>query len=323
MTVRLERFAGNPILEPRPGQGWESRAAFNPGAIALGGTVHLLYRAIAADDPTYSSCLGLAVSDDGFHFERASAQPVLAPATPYDQGAIEDARAVAIDGELYVTYVAVGVPALTPRKLSHTALARTTDLRRFERLGVISPRVDTDDRDTVLFPARIDGGYAMLHRPQQLQPDDTYQEWGTGRPSSIWLSLSPSLTRWDPGAALLRPEQPWEAMKIGAGPPPIETDAGWLVVYHGVDLDSVYRAGVALLDRDDPRRVVARLPYPVLEPEAGYEMEGDHRATVFPQGAVVLDGRLLVYYGAADRVCAVATAPLAALVDGLLADGRR
>lgn len=319
MTVRLARSWGNPILEPRAGSAWESRACFNPGAAFDGETVHLLYRAIGYDGDAYVSRLGLATSADGVHFERASDDPVLAPEADYERGAIEDARITTIDGETYVTYVAVGVPAFTPAKVSSTALARTRDFRTYERLGVISPRRDVDDRDTVLLPERFDGRYAMLHRPQQIQPDGTYQEWGTGNPSAIWLSLSPSLTRWEMGRPLLCPQQPWEAFKIGVGPPPLRTDAGWLVLYHGVDLHSVYRAGAALLDLADPTVVIGRLPNPILEPEEPYERTGDHPAAVFPEGAVVLDGQLFVYYGGADRVCAVATVALDELLDALVA----
>lgn len=322
MTVQLRRFAGNPILEPRAGSAWESRACFNPGAAEMDGTVHLLYRAIAHDGDAYVSRLGLATSGDGFHFERASPEPVLAPAADYERGAVEDARIVVIEGEIYVTYVAFAVPAFTADKLSITALARTRDFRTYERLGVITPRHDIDDRDTVLMPARFGGNYAMLHRPQEVQPDGTYQEWGTGLPSTIWLAFSPSLTRWEMGSVLLRPEQVWEAFKIGIGPPPLRTDEGWLVLYHGVDARSVYRAGAALLDLDDPATVIGRLPYPILEPREPYEVAGDHAAAVFPEGAVVLDGQLFVYYGGADRVCAVATMSLDELLSALTGYGR-
>ena len=119
--------------------------------------------------------------------------------------------------------------------------------------------------------------------------------------------------------ATLRPTYPWEARKIGAGPPPIKTEEGWLLIYHGVDERSVYRAGLALLDLDDPTRVIARLPEPILAPEMPYEREGDIPNVVFPTGAVVRDGVLYVYYGAADKVCALATAPVSDLLAALRA----
>ncbi|MGH2733264.1 MAG: glycosidase [Actinomycetota bacterium] len=294
---------------------------FNPGAHLIDGTVHLLYRGIAAGDERYLSQLGYARSEDGFHFERVLDRPVLEPKEPYDKWAIEDPRIVAIDGQIYVTYVAIDVPALTPSKLSYTALATTKDFLTFERLGVITPRSDIDDRDTVLFPAKFGNNYAMLHRPQEVQPDRSYQEWATGSPSSIWFALSPSLTDWERGSPLMKPEQPWEAKKVGIGPPPLETEAGWLLIYHGVDEYNVYRTGLALLDLEDPANMIRRLPYSVLEPEEPYETAGDIPNVVFPCGAVIKEGRLFVYYGGADMVCAVATADLDEVLDDLLKSG--
>jgi predicted GH43/DUF377 family glycosyl hydrolase len=112
----------------------------------------------------------------------------------------------------------------------------------------------------------------------------------------------------------MRPKYEWEAKKIGAGPPPIMTEAGWLLIYHGVDANHVYRAGVALLDLEDPSKVIARSPYPILEPEEEYERIGDVPNVVFPEGTVAQDGTLYVYYGGADKCCCLATAPLLDLV---------
>ena len=110
---------------------------------------------------------------------------------------------------------------------------------------------------------------------------------------------------------VMRPAAVWEEKKVGAGPPPIETPEGWLVVYHGTDRDHVYRAGLALLDLDDPRRVIARTARPVLEPTLDFEVDGDIPNVVFPEGAIVEDGMLRLYYGAADSVIGEASAPLA------------
>jgi predicted GH43/DUF377 family glycosyl hydrolase len=112
----------------------------------------------------------------------------------------------------------------------------------------------------------------------------------------------------------MRPEAEWESKKIGAGPTPIETDDGWLLIYHGVDDNHVYRAGLALLDLDDPSKVIARTPHPVLEPESDFERFGDVNNVVFPEGAVVLGDTLHVYYGAADRVIGHAAAPMSAVL---------
>lgn len=315
--VKLRRFRYNPILRPVRKSSWESRAVFNPGAIYRNGKVHLLYRAIAEDDECYVSRLGYATSTDGLHFRRESNTPVLEPKEDYEKWAIEDPRITELEGKIYITYVAIDKPALTYGKLSHTALASTKDFRNFRRLGLITKKY-LDDRDTVIFPEKIRGKYVMFHRPQGFWPDKHYQEWKTRLPSSIWISFSSSLTKWRMGKTLMRPEQKWEAKKIGIGPSPIKTSEGWLLLYHGVDDGSVYRGGAALLDLVNPEKVVARLPDPIIEPEKDYEKTGDISNVVFPEGAVVINGTLFVYYGGADKVCCAATISLDDLLDYLM-----
>lgn len=109
----------------------------------------------------------------------------------------------------------------------------------------------------------------------------------------------------------------WEEKKIGIGPPPIRTDDGWLIIYHGVDSGSVYRAGAALLDLENPRRVIARMPEPILEPEEEFEKVGLVPNVVFPEGAVMIGQELRVFYGGADRVGCVASVPLQLLIEAL------
>jgi predicted GH43/DUF377 family glycosyl hydrolase len=165
------------------------------------------------------------------------------------------------------------------------------------------------DKDAVIFPKRIRGRIAMLHRIvpsiQLIYFDDIDQLCRP--PAALWEQHLRTLE----DHVILRPEFPWEAKKIGAGPTPIETPEGWLLLYHGVDSHYVYRMGMALLDLDDPRRVIARTPEPVLAPELPFEREGDVPNVVFPEGAVLIDGMLYVYYGAADRAVGLARAPLA------------
>jgi predicted GH43/DUF377 family glycosyl hydrolase len=132
------------------------------------------------------------------------------------------------------------------------------------------------------------------------------------------MAFSEELQDLDDQKLVMQPEQKWEAEKIGSGPPPIKTREGWLLIYHGVDKNLVYRAGVALLDLKDPSIVKSRSAQPILEPETKYEKIGDVPNVVFPEGAVVIDGELFVYYGGADKVCCVATVPLDELLDYLL-----
>ncbi|HDQ00527.1 MAG TPA: glycosidase, partial [bacterium] len=116
---------------------------------------------------------------------------------------------------------------------------------------------------------------------------------------------------------VLRPKFDWESKKIGGGPPPIKTAKGWLLIYHGVDDNLVYRAGAALLDLDNPQKVIARSPVPILEPEREYELTGDVPNVVFPEGTAVFDDTLYVYYGGADKVIGLATINLPEFIDEL------
>jgi len=206
----------------------------------------------------------------------------------------------------------LGIPEVE-RAEPRTALARVENLRQFTRLGIITP-YDADERDVVLFPEKIQKRYAAIHRPSN---------WiGPGYPveePSIWFSFLEEL----PGKmydhkVIMEPEQPWEGKKIGAGPPPIKTKAGWLFIYHGVDPHHVYRSGVALLDLDKPWRVLARTAEPILEPEEEYEREGDVPNVVFPEGTALIGEELVIFYGGADKVCCAARARLHELISHLL-----
>jgi len=140
---------------------------------------------------------------------------------------------------------------------------------------------------------------------------------GPGYPcerSSIWLAGSDDLRHWSGEHLLAKGEQEWEAGKIGGSTPPMRTDQGWLTLYHGVDARGVYRVGVMMLDLADPRRIVARAPDFILEPEAEFERVGHVSNVTFPCGQAVLGDTLFVYYGGADKVCCVATCPFQELV---------
>lgn len=333
--MKLERFAGNPILAPNRRQAWERACTTNPGAWCDGRTVHLLYRA-GPDTKAHPIYFGLARSRDGLHFKRVSTHPVFGPsADGFDAGCVEDARIVKFDGTYAVVYAARAfppgaywrksipldahnpplpdeAPAAARLNLTRSGLALTRDFKTWHRLGPITdPTVD--DRDAILFPERIGPSFALLHRPASW----TGTGYGCARPS-MWISFSRDLLDWKAHHLLATPEYEWEALKIGGSTPPLKTPHGWLALYHGVDADHVYRVGALLLDLRDPRRILARTPEPILEPEMPYEREGLVPNVVFPTGNVVIGDRLFVYYGGADRVCCAATIPLHALLDHLL-----
>jgi len=334
--MKLRRYEGNPLLEPR-GDGWESIEVFNPAAVYLDGRIHLLYRA-TGEYIEYISRLGHAIFDENLNLVERFEQPCFSPEIEFWEMSVEDARLTPLEGRLYMTYVVTPTPCppyavrrrlgipLRPQARTRISLAEVTyesERMSFQRLGIITP-YGANERDTVLFPEKIGGRYAALHRPSA---------WiGPGYPTDtpgIWFAYlddlphGTSIPQGKPGGMyghrlVMKSEQPWEARKIGAGPPPVKTDKGWLLIYHGVDEDRVYRAGAALLDLEEPWKVIARTPEPILEPEEEYELVGDVPNVVFPEGAVVIGDELLVFYGAADKVCCVATAPLEEFIEHLL-----
>lgn len=328
--MKLQKYSGNPILRPHPTNHWENLVVCNPGVWEEDGLFTMLYRA-AGDDAAHVIRFGLATSHDGFHFERVQEEPILAPsADGPDAGCIEDPRIVKLDGHYYVTYAYrayeplqywkrpnnaayspddPSLPPLLGNNMTASGLLLTDDFRTFRRLGRIT-RADVDDRDVILFPRKIGGRYWMLNRPMQWVGPG----YGTEHPG-IWIADSASLLDWPASTLLATAAFPWER-KIGGSTPPLESPHGWLTLYHGVDDKGVYRVGALLLDPENPRRVLARLPQPILEPEAEHEWQGLYpHGVVFPTGNVVKDGTLFVYYGCADQTISVATCRFDELVD--------
>ncbi len=326
--MRLRRYEGNPLIKPR-GDDWEAVATFNCAVVYKDGKIHVFYRAVG-DYVHYASHLGHAVFDENLNLLERSEEPVFGPDLKLWEMSIEDPRLMEVEGELYMTYVITPTPAPPggvriklgiPKPLqaaARTALARVMDLKNFERLGVITP-YDAHERDVVLFPEKIGGKYAAIHRPSNwVGPGYSVEQPG------IWFAFLDGLPgRMYDHKVVMKAEQPWEGMKIGAGPPPIKTDAGWLLIYHGADPNRIYRAGAALLDLEEPWKVIARTSEPILEPEEVYEREGDVPNVVFPEGVAVVGEELLVFYGGADKVCCAASVNLGEFVDYLLQGAMR
>lgn len=320
--MKLFAKSAAPLLGPDGSLPWANGAVFNPAAWFDGETVHMLFRAVpdgyrriqlehaAGGEPdvgfeNYVSYIGYASSRDGLHFD-VRPEPFISPDTDIDRYGAEDPRISAVDGSYLITYSALESGAYDPDCRVRIGLATTTDFVHVEKHGVIGP--DERDKDAVIFPRLIGGRVAMLHRIvpdiQLVYFDDLDQL--AAPPPRLWIDHMENLDQH----VIMRPQASWESKKIGAGPTPIETDDGWLLIYHGVDDNHVYRAGLAVLDFDDPSKVIARTPHPVLEPESDFERIGDVDNVVFPEGAVVLGDTLHVYYGAADSVIGHASAPL-------------
>lgn len=298
----FHRHPSNPILSAADWP-YPIHSVFNAGATLLrDGTTLLLCR---VEDRRGHSHLSAARSANGVDGWTIDATPTLYPdpqAYPEELWGIEDPRITWVEelGKYAVAYTAFsqGGPGV--------ALAMTEDFRSFERFGLI---MQPDDKDAALLPRRVDGSFALIHRP--------IADSG----AHIWISYSPDLQNWGGHKLVLRARRGawWDANKVGLSPPLIETPRGYLMLYHGVRhtaSGSLYRLGVALLDREHPDRCLARGDSWMFGPETPYERAGDVPNVVFPCGYTVApDGDTLnLYYGAADTVIALARGSIRALL---------
>lgn len=304
----LQRYSGNPILEPVEAHPWESKYVLNPGALRIKDKVYLFYRAVGEDNVSY---IGLAVTD-GYKLLERLPEPIFSPAVPEEKMGCEDPRLTIIDDRIFMLYTAYNgnIAQIAAASISVEDFLQ----RRFtawKREGLAFKNIW--DKDAILFPEKIKGKYVIYHR---IEP-------------SIWVTYMNQVAFpcREKHAIIIgpRPGRMWDSLKIGAGAQPLKTKYGWLLIYHGVDYNYVYRLGVILVDLENPQKVIYRSPNPVLEPEEDYEI-GLSGAwvpnVVFTCGAVagsdkeILedDDVVLVYYGAADTSIGVATATLADLI---------
>lgn len=251
---------------------------------------------------TGRSIIGIADSDDGYAWTPRH-QPFITPTeeepyAEYEEFGVEDPRLCTLDGRHLITYSAYS------RYGVRIHLGETKDFQSFSRVAMIS---QTDSRNTVLFPEKINGEYIKLDRPHsEISP------W------SIWLSYSPDLIHWGRAQVVMKPvPYHWDEMKIGPGATPIKTPDGWLHIYHGVFptmAGAVYRLGVCLHDLEDPTNVQVYEGW-ILQPESPYEVSGYVPNVVFSCAAVPEeDDEVKIYWGGADQVMCVGTASIEELV---------
>ncbi len=291
------RLSDEPIISPQ-GDGWESAGTFNPAVVFDHGKFVMLYR---AQDRAGTSRLGYAESKDGIHFIRRS-EPVLSPETDYEKdGGVEDPRLVKINGTYYLTYTGYN------KKDAQLCLATSKDLIHWQRKGVILPAYKGKwnvrwTKSGAIVPQKIDGKYWMYWLGTTA---DNIDQMG--------LAYSSDLVHWT--EALDTPVLPgrpgmFDSRVVEPGPPPMITSRGIVLVYNGADDKLVYRTGVAVFDRNDPRKLISRTDQPIFVPEKDWEITGQVPNVVFVEGAVARGSRYFFYYGAGDKHVGVAEAAL-------------
>lgn len=294
----MNRFHGNPILEPRAGNPWESRRVFNAASIYLNKSIHILYRAMGDDGV---SRFGYAKLQDGYHVDERLALPVFEPRNIAEKNGCEDPRLTLLDERLIMAYTALREHE---QQLVYQISLTTIGVKEFlnkkwEWNDRFLPFSGIRNKDAVIFPKKIGGKYVMFHR---IEPD-------------ICGAYSDDLRRWYDIRSIMTPRlKSWDCWKVGAAGPPIELNEGWLFIYHGVNFEKTYSLGVALLDRRNPEVILYRSNEPILTPVEDYERFGKVPNVVFSCGNVLMDNQVLVYYGGADSVLCVATYDLSELL---------
>jgi len=301
----LERYENNPILSPLPKSVWENKAVFNPAAIRIGKTTHLLYRAMNNDN---TSVIGYASTDNGLTVTGRQKKPAYVPRENFEKklkpgnSGCEDPRLTKIDDKIYMLYTAydgVDLPGVAVTSILEKDFVRR--VWNWTKPTLISPP-GQDDKDAALFPEKINGQYYVIHRTYHAICLDSLNSLDSDQPL---LGATP----------IIGPRQGmWDSHKVGLSCPPIKTKAGWFMLYHGIDDAGVYRTGAVLLNLDNPFEVIGRTADYIFEPKKNYEKNGQVNQVVFPCGSVIDKGKLYVYYGGADSVVGVATAPFAEIL---------
>lgn len=331
------------IILQKTDRSFECEGVLNPAVIKVEDDIHMFYRAVTTDN--YST-IGYCKLSSPLAVESRNESPVLFPQADYEFQGLEDPRIVQIEGTFYLTYTAYdGINALG-------ALATSTDLIHWEKKGIIVPKVTYDefrhfaeteksinakylrfneyekshlkqdrkiflwDKNLIFFPRKINGKFCFLHR---IKPDmqivvevESLEDLTVDFWQKYFFHFDENI--------VLSPKYQHEVSYIGCGCPPIETPDGWLLIYHGVHdtvKGYVYSACAALLDLENPKIEIARLPYPLFFPEKEWELKGEVNNVCFPSGAVVEGDSLYIYYGAADERIAAASVSMKELMAAL------
>ena len=292
----FERFYKNPIIK-RTDIPYSCNSVFNTAACMFRNEYLLLLR---IEDLEGRSHLTIARSKDGINFIVDKKPWIVSSHDPdyesYERYGVEDPRITQIEETYYITYTAFGPYGV------RIGIGKTEDFKKFERICLAT---EVDNKDGVLFPEKFNKEYVLITRPGGFG----------GKRGDIWISFSPDLIYWGKSRLLLsHTPGGWSSGKLGASIPPVKTEEGWLLFYHGVretGSGKIYRVGAALLDLKKPHKVIGHTQHFVLGPEELYERVGDVPNVVFPCGAILEeDGTIKIYYGVADTAIAMATAKL-------------
>lgn len=330
---KIKRHTKNPVMSPQAWNEWENSGTFNPAAIIdKNGRVHILYRAIGSDG---ISRIGYASSKDGLHFDERLSYPVFLMQNPRQNipqekerrfdpilyasggswGGTEDPRLVEIDGKIYMTfnafdgwdYIRIAVTSINSKDFYNKRW-------HWKKPLFLSPRGQVN-KNWLIFPEKINGKFAILH---SMTP--TVQIDYVDRLEDLHLEKVKIKSHF--GSKV--PRESWDTWVRGAGPPPIKTRHGWLVLYHAMDKRDPhigYKLGAMLLDLNNPRKIIARSPSPLLTPNEWYENDWKP-GVVYACGAAVRDGTLYVYYGGGDKHVCIAHTELDQLLNWLIKEGK-
>ncbi len=298
MAEIVQRYPGNPIITPDMIPG--ANAVFNSGVAKFGDRYVAVLR---VESRQGFQTLRLAWSDDGIHFDLTPKEVLVPKEEPFItyEEARYDPRITQIGDTYYICH------ASENRYGCQISVAATRDFESFEKIAVAS---EPTNRNMVLFPEKIGGLYARLDRPFE-----------SGNQGNIWISYSPDLVFWGKSECIMQSRRfAWDSAKIGPGAPPIKTKEGWLVLYHGTTPRCnglIYKAGVALLDLEDPRKVIARGKEYLMAPKETYERVGDVPNVCFVTSAIpdFEKDEIRLYYGGADTVFCLATAKISDLIE--------
>ncbi|MEP1096601.1 MAG: hypothetical protein ABJG78_15905 [Cyclobacteriaceae bacterium] len=338
------------ILLDKTNRGFENDGVFNPAVISYNDSIHLFYRAVRKGN--YST-IGYCSLSEPATVQKRFSKPLLIPEHSYESQGMEDPRITKIEDTFFMTYTAYD------RVNAAGAVATSSNLKSFTKHGVITPQLTYReynhlvecchglnekyffhykifkehglgpevasklkiwDKNLVLFPKKINGKFALLHRIHpgiQMVYFEDLRELDVDFWKNYFMNLESHI--------VLDPKYYYESSHIGGGCPPIETDNGWLLIYHAAEDTTKgfkYHASAALLDLEDPRKEIARLKNPLISPTLKWEKEGVVNNIIFPSGALVESGNLYIYYGAADERVAVATVRLEDLLNQLIQNQR-